>query len=124
MWHSIKPGDNQGLQGAAFEVVASEGTSVLSSPSLQQAAPLLLQVMPGLQGFRRKFNSPFEITSKDRSSAGGRWGHVGEWAGLWGMLGPVSLCIQLCVCIVGPLPCARSLLLRQPQGKPFLWWIT
>ncbi|KAM6080283.1 melanophilin isoform 3-T3 [Theristicus caerulescens] len=32
-----------------------------------KAAPLLLQVVPGLQGFRRKFNSPLEITGPDDS---------------------------------------------------------
>uniref|UniRef100_A0A8C3RF89 Melanophilin n=1 Tax=Cyanoderma ruficeps TaxID=181631 RepID=A0A8C3RF89_9PASS len=36
-------------------------------PSPQQSAPLLLQAMPGLQRFRRKFNSPLEITSFDDS---------------------------------------------------------
>lgn len=77
MWHSIKPGENQGLQGAAFKVVALEGTSVFPPPSPWQAAPLLLQAMPGLQGFRRKFNSPLEITGKDHSSVCGRWGPCG-----------------------------------------------
>lgn len=91
VWHSIKPGDNQGLQGAACEVVVPEGTSVLPSLSPQQAAPLLLQAVPGLQGFRRKFNSPIEITSKDHGSACGMGGHVGGRAGLWGRLGPLSL---------------------------------
>uniref|UniRef100_A0A8C3NAE1 Melanophilin n=1 Tax=Geospiza parvula TaxID=87175 RepID=A0A8C3NAE1_GEOPR len=37
------------------------------SPWPQQAAALLLQAMPGLQRFRRKFNSPLEITSFDDS---------------------------------------------------------
>uniref|UniRef100_A0A8D0F8A3 Melanophilin n=1 Tax=Strix occidentalis caurina TaxID=311401 RepID=A0A8D0F8A3_STROC len=33
----------------------------------EQATPLLLQAMPGPQGFRRKFNSPLEITGLDDS---------------------------------------------------------
>ncbi|KAM6080284.1 melanophilin isoform 4-T4 [Theristicus caerulescens] len=68
---SSSPGESsddvKGLQGVASDVVASEGTSVPPSPSPRQAAPLLLQVVPGLQGFRRKFNSPLEITGPDDS---------------------------------------------------------
>uniref|UniRef100_A0A8C5U270 Melanophilin n=1 Tax=Malurus cyaneus samueli TaxID=2593467 RepID=A0A8C5U270_9PASS len=37
------------------------------TPRDTSAAPLLLQAMPGLQRFRRKFNSPLEITSFDDS---------------------------------------------------------
>uniref|UniRef100_A0A8C3XH31 Melanophilin n=1 Tax=Cyanoderma ruficeps TaxID=181631 RepID=A0A8C3XH31_9PASS len=48
-------------------------------PSPQQSAPLLLQAMPGLQRFRRKFNSPLEITSKD--PAHGRRGPAGGTRG-------------------------------------------
>lgn len=52
------------------------------------------------------------------------WGPVGGWDGLWGGHLVVSLCIQLCVCIWGPLPCARGLLLGQLWGTPLPWWIT
>ncbi|KAF2988188.1 hypothetical protein EK904_000288 [Melospiza melodia maxima] len=58
-------------QGAAIRDPCPPG------PCPQQAALLLLQAMPGLQRFRRKFNSPLEITSKEQGPAPGRWA-------LWG----------------------------------------
>uniref|UniRef100_A0A8U7MA91 Melanophilin n=1 Tax=Corvus moneduloides TaxID=1196302 RepID=A0A8U7MA91_CORMO len=67
-----------------------------------------IKAMPGLQRFRRKFNSPLEITSKDHSPACGRWGPVRGWAGLWGML-ILSLSLS-------PHPAVDSLCLR-PAGR-------
>lgn len=98
-------------------MVASEGTSVLPYPSPWQAAPLLLQAMPRPQGFRRKFNSPLEITGKDCGSACGRWGTVGGWAGFWGTLRPLSLHPVVCLHWGSPSLCSWTLL-GQPQGKP------
>ncbi|XP_033921721.1 melanophilin isoform X3 [Melopsittacus undulatus] len=52
---------------------ASSSSPGEPSDDIQQAAPHLLQAMPGLQGFRRKFNSPLDIhgldDSFDRNSA-------------------------------------------------------
>lgn len=69
--------------------------------------------MPGLQAFRKKFNSPFNVTSKDGGSAMGVEELWVDGAGFGGMLGPFSLHPPA---HGDPLPCAHGLLLG--EGKP------
>lgn len=118
MWHGIKPGDNQSLQGAAFEVVASEGTSVLHPLPHSRLLPFSCRRCLDHRGSGGSSTAPSKLLVRTAAllmGGGDLW--MDGWAGLWGMHGPLSLHP-----VVGLLWGSPSLCLwptfRTVQGKP------